>query len=66
MNLDRYKSIETHCIAFYVNCDNLTYFERFGVEYFSKEIKKHIGHKNIKGNSVWVHFYCIYLFYAKT
>ena len=31
MNFDRYKSIETYCIAFYVNCDNLTYFDSFGV-----------------------------------
>ena len=66
MNLDGYKSIETHCIAFDVNCDNLTFFDSFGVEYFSKEIKKHIGDKNIKANNVWIHFFCIYLFYAKT
>ena len=39
INLDKYKSIETHWIAFYVNGNsNAIYFDRFGVEYIPKEI----------------------------
>ena len=39
-----FKSIGTHWMAFYVN-GNVTYFESFGVEHMSKEIKKFIGKK---------------------
>ena len=37
-NLDGYKSIITLWIALYVNDDNVTYFDSFGVEYISNEI----------------------------
>ena len=30
-----------------INSDNATYFDSFGVEYISKEIKKFIGNKNM-------------------
>ena len=33
INLDEYESIGTHWIALYVNGDNVTYFESFGVEH---------------------------------
>ena len=33
-NLDEYESVGTHWIAFYVNCDNVTYVDSFGVEQF--------------------------------
>ena len=39
LNLDEYKSVGTHCIALYVNDDNITYFDSFGVEHIPKEIK---------------------------
>ena len=45
INLNEYKSIETHCRALYVNGDNVIYFNGFGVEHISKEIKKFIGKK---------------------
>ena len=32
INLDEYKSIGTLWIVLYVNCDNVTYFDSFGVE----------------------------------
>ena len=48
--LDEYKSIETHCIALYVNDDNVTYFDSFGVEHIPKEIKKFTGNNNIITN----------------
>ena len=37
-NLDEYESIGTHRIALYVNNNNLTYFDHFGVEHIPKEI----------------------------
>ena len=40
INPDEYKSIETRLIALDVNGDNVAYFGSFGVECFSKEIKK--------------------------
>ena len=33
INLDEYESIRTHWIALYVNDDNVTYFDSFGVEH---------------------------------
>ena len=50
ITLDEYKSIETHCIALYVNADNVTYFDSFGVENVPKEIKKFTGNNNIITN----------------
>ena len=47
INLDEYKSIGTHGIVLYVNRDNVTYFDSFGVEHEPKEIRKLIGNKNI-------------------
>ena len=46
-NLDEYESIGAHWIALYVNDNNVTYFDSFGVEHIPKIIKKFIGHKNI-------------------
>ena len=43
-----YISIGTHWIALYVNGDNATYFDSFGVEYILKEIKNFVGIKSIK------------------
>ena len=40
INLDKYKSEGTHWIALHVNDNNVTYFDSFGVEHISKEIKK--------------------------
>ena len=31
-----------------MNCDNVTYFDSFGVKHIPKEMKKFIGNKNIK------------------
>ena len=50
MNLDEFKSIGTHWIALYVNRNNATYFDSFGVEHIPKEINKIIRNKNIITN----------------
>ena len=50
INLDEYKSIGTHWIALYVNAENVTYFDSFGVEHTLKETKKLIGNKYIVTN----------------
>ena len=49
-NLDEYESIRSHWIALYVNDNNIIYFDSFEVEHIPKEIRKHIGNKNIKTN----------------
>ena len=45
INSDEQKSEGTHWIALYVNGDNVTYFDSFGVEYIQKEIKIFMGNK---------------------
>ena len=50
INLDEYADAGTHWIALYVKNNEITYFDSFGVEHVPKEIKKFIGHKNIKAN----------------
>ena len=50
INLDEYSDIETHWIALYVQNNDVTYFDNFGVEHIPKEIKVFTGNKNIKTN----------------
>ena len=50
INLNKYKSVGTHWIASYVNAENVTYFDSFGVEHIPKETKKFIGNKNVVTN----------------
>ena len=50
INFNEYKSIGTHWIALYVNDNNVTYFDIFGVEHILREIRKLIGNKNIVAN----------------
>ena len=47
VNLDEYKSIETHWIALYTNDNSVTYFDSFGVENIPEEIKRFTDNKNI-------------------
>ena len=46
VNLDEYKSIETHWIALYTNDNSVTYFDSFGVENIPEEIKRFTDNKN--------------------
>ena len=43
INLDEHSDIGTHWVAFYVNNNNVTYFDSFGVGHIPKEIKAFIG-----------------------
>ena len=41
VNLDEYSNIGTHWVALYVNKKTyFTYFDSFGIEHISKEVKK--------------------------
>ena len=67
INLDEYSDIGTHWIAFYLQINNITYFDSFGVEHISEEIKTFISNKNIKTNifriqaydSIMCGYFCI-------
>ena len=48
INLDEYSDIGTYWVALYVQNNDATYFDSFGVEHTSKEIKTFITNKNIK------------------
>ena len=48
MNLDEFSHIGTHWIAVYVQNNDVTYFDSFGVEHIPEEIKTFIGNKNVK------------------
>ena len=50
INLDGYSDIGTHSIALYVNNKTATYFDCFGIEHLSKEVKKCIGNRKIITN----------------
>ena len=57
INLDEYGSIRNHWIAFYVNDNNVTYFDSFGIEHIPKVIGKFVGNKNIITNIYRVQAY---------
>ena len=51
VNLDNYKNTGIHWIALYIkNNEVVIYFDGFSVGHVPKDIKKFIGHKNIKTN----------------
>ena len=50
INLDEYSDIGSHWVALWVNNNNVTYFDSFGVEHIPKEIIKFIENRNIKTN----------------
>ena len=51
INFDEYVDVGTHCVALYCKDNEVIYFDSFGVEHVPKEIKKFLGHKNIKTNT---------------
>ena len=50
INLDEYSDTGTHWIALWIQNNDVTYFDSFGVEHVLEEIKTIIGNKNIKTN----------------
>ena len=50
ISLDEYSDIGTHWVALYVQNNNVTYFDSFGVEHIPKEIKTFMKNKNITTN----------------
>ena len=78
LNLDEYSDIGTHWVALWVNNNNVTYFDSFGVEYIPKEIIKFMENRNIKTNifriqaydSIMWGYFCIgfinFMFKGKT
>ena len=68
INLDEYADIGTHCVALYVNNNDVTYLDSFGVEHIPKVIKTFINRSlSIKTNifriqaydSTMCGFFCI-------
>ena len=57
INLDEYSDIGTHWIALYIQNNDVTYFDSFGVEHIPKEIKTFISNKNIKANIFRIQVY---------
>ena len=78
INLDEYSDIGTHWVALWVNNNNVTCFDSFGVEHIPKEIIKFIKNRNIKTNifriqaydSIMCGYFCIgfidFMFKGKT
>ena len=50
INLDEYADVGTHWIALFCKKNEIVYFNSFGVEHISEEIKEFIGNKTIKDN----------------
>ena len=50
INLDEYSNVGSHWVSLWVNNNNVTYFDSFGVEHIPKEIKELIVNKNMKTN----------------
>ena len=53
INLDECKSIGTHSIALYLNNNNVTYFDNFGVALIPKENKEFIQKQKYYKKYLW-------------
>ena len=56
-NTDEYSDIGTYWIALYLQNNNVTYFDSFGVEHIPKKIRTFISNKNIKTNIFRIQVY---------
>ena len=67
INLDEYGDIGTNWVALWVNNNDVTYLDSFGVEHIRKKIKEFVKNENIKTNifrvqaynSVMCGYFCI-------
>ena len=50
INLDEYAGVGTRWVDLFYNRSEILYFDSFGVENVSEEIKDFIRHKNLKAN----------------
>ena len=50
INLDEYSDIEIHWVALWVDNNDVTYFDSFGVEHIPKKSRAFIKNKNITTN----------------
>ena len=50
INLDECQSVWTYRIVLYLDGNNVTFLDSFGVEHIPKEMKKFVGHKIVKAN----------------
>ena len=57
INLNENSDLETHQVALYVQNNDVTYFDSFGVEHIPKEIRTFISNKNIKTNIFRIQVY---------
>ena len=57
INLDEYSDIGSHWVAIYVQNNDVTYFNSFGIEHIIKEIKAFTGNKDIKTNNFRIQAY---------
>ena len=57
ITLDECESIRTHSISLFVNDNNITYIDSFGVEHIPKEIRKFIRNKDVVTNIYRVQTY---------
>ena len=48
INHDEYSDIGTHWVAFYIQNNDVTYFDSFSVKHILKKIRIIIGNKNMK------------------
>ena len=51
-NLDAYSNIGTHWVSLYVENNDMTYSDSFGVEHIPKEIIKFIGRTSVNKNTI--------------
>ena len=66
INLDEYRDIGTHWIALFCKKNEIIYFDSFGVEHISEEIKEFIGNKNITANIFRVQGFINFMLAGKT
>ena len=67
INFDKYSDFGTHWVAFWLDKNDVTYVDSFGVEHIPREIKTFINNKNIKTNifriqaynSIMCGYFCI-------
>ena len=57
VNFDEYADTGPHWIALYINSNAVTYFDSFGVEPISKEIKKFINKIAFKGSTIMTNIF---------